>query len=214
VLLRGVETRFVAHGAVSTVGPVSEPLDVTVRAMDVEDLEALLPVVGAAFAHEPFVVPLQRALAARPDNHGYVAEHDGRIVGHVGLTRCWIDTEPRLVEALVLSPLSVAPEVQRRGVGAALLRAAITGAEERSAPAVFLEGDPAYYSRQGWRPGSELGVTPASPRIPAPAFQCVRLPAFEDWMRGPVVYPDTFWQFDCVGLRGERLEGARAFFDR
>ena len=33
-------------------------------------------------------------------------------------------------------------------------------------------------------------------------------------MRGPLVYPDTFWQFDCVGLRGERLEGARAHFGR
>ncbi|HET7902554.1 MAG TPA: N-acetyltransferase [Candidatus Nanopelagicales bacterium] len=191
---------------------MGEPLDATVRAMDIDDLDEVLDVVGPAFAGEPFVVPLQRQLAARPDNHGYVAEHDGRIVGHVGLTRCWIDAEPRLVEALVLSPLSVAPAVQRRGVGTALLRAAIAGADALGAPAVFLEGDPAYYSRQGWRPGAELGVTPASPRIPAPAFQCVRLPAYEDWMQGPVVYPDTFWQHDCVGLRGERLEGARAFF--
>lgn len=191
---------------------MAEPLPVTVRPMTVSDSDAVLAIVGAAFADDPEVVPLQAALAARPDNHGYVAEHEGRLVGHVGLTRCWIDAEPRLVEALVLSPLSVAPDAQRRGVGAELLRAAISGAEVLGAPAVFLEGDPAYYSRQGWRPVAELGITPASPRIPAPACQHVRLAAYESWMRGPLVYPDTFWEHDCVGLRGERLTGARAFF--
>ncbi len=191
---------------------MAEPLPVTVRPMTASDSEAVLAIVGAAFADEPEVVPLQAALAARPDNHGYVAEHDGRPVGHVGLTRCWIDAEPRLVEALVLSPLSVAPDAQRRGVGSALLRHAVAAAGAAGAPAVFLEGDPAYYSRQGWRPVAELGITPASPRIPAPACQHVRLAAYESWMRGPLVDPDTFWEHDCVGLRGERLTAARAFF--
>lgn len=196
----------------ASVAGMTQPLDVEVRTMTETDSDAVLAVVGAAFADEPEVVPLQRALMARPDNHGYVAVLDGRVVGHVGLTRCWIDAEPRLVEALVLSPLSVAPEVQRRGVGSALLRHAVAAADGSGAPAVFLEGDPAYYSRQGWRPVAELGITPASPRIPGPACQHVRLAAYEDWMRGPLVYPDTFWEHDCVGLRGERLEGARAFF--
>lgn len=191
---------------------MGETTPVTVRAMVTADDAAVLAVVGAAFVGEPEVVPLQRDLAARPDNHGYVAEHEGLIVGHVGLTRCWIDAEPRLVEALVLSPLSVAPEHQRRGVGAALLRHAVAEAAASGAPAVFLEGDPAYYSRQGWRPGAELGVTPASPRIPGPAFQCVRLAAYQDWMRGPVVYPDTFWAHDAVGLRGDRLAAALEHF--
>ena len=198
----------------ASVAGMTQPLDVEIRTMTEADSDAVLAVVGAAFADEPEVVPLQRALMARHDNHGYVAVLDDRVVGHVGLTRCWIDAEPRLVEALVLSPLSVAPEVQRRGVGSALLRHAVAAADGSGAPAVFLEGDPAYYSRQGWRPVAELGITPASPRIPAPACQHVRLAAYEDWMRGPLVYPDTFWEHDCVGLRGERLEGARALFGR
>ena len=32
-------------------------------------------------------------------------------------------------------------------------------------------------------------------------LQLVRLPAYEDWMTGAVVYAEQFWQFDCVGLR-------------
>jgi putative acetyltransferase len=191
---------------------MDELQDVEVRPMTDADAEAVLEVVGAAFVDEPEVVPLQRDLMARTDNHGYVAVHDGRVVGHVGLTRCWIDAEPRLVEALVLSPLSVAPDVQRRGVGAALVAAAVAAADGLGAPAVFLEGDPAYYARQGWRPAVDLGVTPPSRRVPAPAFQCVRLAAHEDWMRGALVYPDTFWAHDATGLRSQRLADANALF--
>jgi putative acetyltransferase len=191
---------------------MSEQAAVRIRPMTAEDADGVRAVVAAAFVDEPEVVALQDALAARDDNHGWVAEQEGRIVGHVGLTRCWIDAEPRLVDALVLSPLSVAPGSQRRGVGTALVAAAVAGADTGGAPAVFLEGDPAYYSRLGWRPASELGVTPPSVRVPAPAFQCVRLASYQDWMSGAVVYPDTFWAHDCTGLRGEHLAAANARF--
>lgn len=181
------------------------PLAVDVRAMTADDADGVRAVIATAFVDEPAVVGLQEALAARADNIGFVAVHEDRIVGHAGLTRCWIDAPDRLIEALVLSPLSVAPDVQRRGVGRALLDRAVAHAEAAGAPAVFLEGDPGYYGRLGWHPAAELGVTPASVRIPAPAFQCVQLSAYEVGMSGAMVYPDTFWEHDCVGLRGQQL---------
>ena len=158
----------------------------------------------------PEVVDLEEALAQRADSTGFVALVDGRAVGHVRLTRGWIDAEARLVEVLDLSPLSVAPEWQRRGIGRALVARAVAEAKRAGVPAVFLEGDPAYYVRLGWRSASELGVTPPSARIPEPAFQAVPLPGWEPSMRGALVYADTFWAFDCVGLRGDRLARARA----
>ena len=185
-------------------------LDIAVRRSTPADSDAVRRVVAAAFVDDPEVAPLQDALAARDDNVGFVAELAGVVIGHVGLTRCWIDAEPQLVEALVLSPLSVSPESQDRGVGRALCARAAEHAREVGVPAVFLEGDPAYYSRLGWRPAAEIGVTPASGRVPAAAFQHVRLAAYEDWMRGALVYPETFWQCDAVGLRGDVLAEARA----
>ena len=66
---------------------------------------------------------------------------------------------------------------------------------------MFLEGDPGYYSRLGWQPASGHGFTAPSVRIPDVAFQVRLLPGHESWMTGALVYNDTFWQFDCVGLR-------------
>ncbi|MBB3676435.1 hypothetical protein [Modestobacter versicolor] len=68
-------------------------------------------------------------------------------------------------------------------------------------PAVFLEGDPAYYGRLGFVAGAGLGFRRPSLRIPEPAFQAVLLPAHEPWMTGTFVYPDVFWRHDAVGLR-------------
>jgi putative acetyltransferase len=159
----------------------------------------------AAFADEPEVAGLEAALQARPDSAGFVAEAEGEIVGHVRLTRGWVDAPEALVSVLVLSPLSVRPDQQGRGLGRELVAHALDEAERRGEPAVFLEGDPGYYSLLGWRPAGEIGVTSPSERIPAPACQVVTLSAFEPWMRGRLVYADTFWAHDCVGLRGEAL---------
>ncbi len=189
---------------------MNAPADVEIRPQEPEDAAALRDVIGRAFDGHPEVVDLEEALAQRADSTGFVALVDGRAVGHVRLTRGWIDAEARLVEVLVLSPLSVAPESQRRGIGRALVARAVAEARHAGVPAIFLEGDPAYYSTLGWRSASELGVTPPSTRIPEPAFQAVPLPGWEPLMRGALVYADTFWAFDCVGLRGDRLAHARA----
>ena len=189
---------------------MSSPADAAIRRQVADDAAALRDVIGRAFGAHDDVVALEEALAQRLDSTGYVALVDDRVVGHVRLTRGWIDAEARPVEVLVLSPLSVAPEWQGRGIGRALVAYAVAEATRAGVPAVFLEGDPAYYGRLGWRPASELGVSPPSTRIPKPACQAVELPGWEPSMRGALVYADTFWALDCVGLRGDRLARTRA----
>lgn len=68
-------------------------------------------------------------------------------------------------------------------------------------PLVFLEGAPDYYSRFGFEPGGELGFRNPSLRISDAAFQALRLPAYEPWMTGTLVYSEIFWRHDAVGLR-------------
>jgi putative acetyltransferase len=177
-----------------------------IRPAQTADRESIRRVVEAAFAdHGEEVANLVEALdAARRTRLSLVAEYDGAVVGHVQLSQSWIDARERLLEVLVLSPLGVLPERQHQGIGSKLVAAALAGARELGAPAVFLEGDPGYYSKRGFEPGAAHGVTPPSVRIPAPAFQVVVLDA-DALLPGALVYCDAFWELDCVGLRDPRL---------
>jgi len=129
------------------------------------------------------------------------AGQEGQVVGHVQLSRSWVDAPARLVDVLVLSPLGVLPRYQSKGIGKQLVARSIAEAEKAGAPMLFLEGSPAYYSRLGFEPGGRHGFTRPSVRIPEAAFQVVLLPAYEPWMTGALVYNEQFWAHDCVGLR-------------
>lgn len=176
-----------------------------VRRQEPDQRAAVRDVVTSAFG-DPVVADLVEALQearAGVDRLSFVAvaEADGRLVGHVMLTRSWLDARPRLVDVLVLSPLGVVPEYQRRGIGRLLVEHALREAAGTGLPLVFLEGDPRYYSRLGFERASARGFTAPSVRIPDPAFQVVVLPSYEPWMTGALVYAEQFWALDCVGLR-------------
>jgi putative acetyltransferase len=151
--------------------------------------------------HGVVVADLVDSLRATAGCLSVVAEEDGRVVGHVMFTSALLDAERRLVEVQVLSPLGVLPEFHRRGIGSALVRHGLGILAERAVPLVWLEGDPRYYSRFGFLPGGELGFRRPSLRIPEGGFQVFRLPAYEPWMTGTLVYPEPFWRHDAVGLR-------------
>jgi putative acetyltransferase len=135
------------------------------------------------------------------DGLSLVAEQDGRIAGHAMFPRSLLDAPRRLVDVHVLSPLAVMPEHQKRGIGSALVRYGLKALGARGVPLVFLEGDPGYYSRFGFAPGGGQGLRKPSLRIPDAAFQAIRLPAYEPWMTGTLVYAEPFWRHDVVGLR-------------
>lgn len=169
------------------------------------DRQAVRDIHLRAFGDEgPVVADLVddlRGLVTPDSGLSLVAEEGGRVVGHVMFTRSLLDAPRRLVDVLVLSPLGVAPGFHRRGIGTALVRRGLDVVAERAAPLVFLEGDPRYYARLGFTPGGELGFRKPSLRTPDAAFQVMRLPAYEPWMTGTLVYAEAFWRHDCVGLR-------------
>lgn len=104
-----------------------------------------------------------------------VAEEDGGLAGHIMLTRVKLATDDdRAVKCLLLAPLSVVLECRSRGVGAALTREALRRAAAMGYEAVFLVGDPAYYSRFGFRRAAEFGVEYTG-NIPAEVVQALEL---------------------------------------
>ncbi|AKU18791.1 hypothetical protein VV02_09810 [Luteipulveratus mongoliensis] len=176
----------------------------TYRAERASDQAAVRRVVADAFADEGSQVAAFLD-AMRASTHwvdlSFVAEDDSEVIGHISFSTCWLDTRRELLEVLTLSPVSVAPEHQGRGVGSGLIRWALAGLQDMSWPMIVLEGAPRYYGRFGFLPGEEHGLRRPSLRTPAPAFQVLPGSRREDWMTGTVVYPEYMWALDCVGLR-------------
>jgi putative acetyltransferase len=179
---------------------------VDVRAESTSDRPAVRAVHLAAFGadHRPVVGDLVddlRDAVSRGEGLSLVAEEGGQIVGHVLFSPSLLDAPKRLVPVQVLSPIGVVPECQKQGVGTALVRRGLELLIERDVPLVFLEGAPAYYARFGFETAADVGFRKPSLRIPDAAFQVLRLPTYESWMTGTLVYAEAFWRQDAVGLR-------------
>jgi putative acetyltransferase len=184
---------------------------VDVRPARAGDRPGVEQVIRAAFGaeqpgHGDEVVELWRELEeSELVRVSLVAFLDDRVVGHVGVSHAWLDARRGLVDVLVLSPLSVLPSHQTRGIGTALVEAALTAGEQTGKPAMVLEGSPVYYGPRGFDRGSRHGFVAPSARTPDAAFQVVRFGAWEEWMTGRVVYPDVWWRRDAAGLRDPLL---------
>lgn len=88
-----------------------------------------------------------------------VAVCDGKIIGNVVCMKAAIqDDEGVSHEVLCLGPIAVLPEYQGTGVGGKLIAHVAKLAKEMGHRAIFLYGDPDYYSRQGFIPAKQFGI--------------------------------------------------------
>ena len=158
------------------------------------DAEQIGRVVEAAFG-EPAEARLVEALRASKDfieDLSLVAlSSDG--VGHGMVPRAPVDDGADRFAVGNLSPLSVAPDHQRRGIGTALVREVLRRADERDLPLVILEGDPSYYGRLGFEWSVPFGIEITLPSwAPPEAAQVFRLRSYDPAIRGRVAYPAAF----------------------
>jgi len=200
----GWETDGADGAEPSTLAAVTGTHELLIRQERGDDHPAVHALHLAAFEgdeHVPALADALRVAAAPVAPMSFVATRGEQVVGHVLLSAGRLDAPRRIVDVLVLSPLGVLPQFQNQGIGTRLIEHALAAADAHRAPLVFLEGSPHYYAKRGFERADELGFRSPSLRIPAPAFQVARLTAHEPWMTGTLVYSDTFWALDCVGLR-------------
>jgi predicted N-acetyltransferase YhbS len=124
-----------------------------VRLDEPGDRAAALEVERSAFGSDEEAAIVD-AVRDEEGSFALVAEEDGEVVGHVQLSRAVVGETP----VLALGPVGVAPDRQRRGIGSALLRAALEEARRRGEIAVILLGDPAFYPRFGFEPAARYGL--------------------------------------------------------
>lgn len=152
-----------------------------IRQIKIGDYRAVYRLIRQAFAHSRISDGQEQDwVIAQRSSRGYVpalelvAEQSGNLVGHVLLTERTVQTAEGACTALYLSPLCVRPDQCGQGIGGALLTEACTRASEMGYHAAFLVGDPAYYSRFGFRPVTEFGIQNCS-KIPDRYVQAVEL---------------------------------------
>ncbi|MCI9278720.1 MAG: GNAT family N-acetyltransferase [Lachnospiraceae bacterium] len=89
----------------------------------------------------------------------FVAEAEGRIVGHIIYSIAKVRMpDNQEIEVLNFGPLSVHPDYKRMGVGSALMRHSIAEATRLGYRAIIFYGHPDYYPRFGFRRASRYGI--------------------------------------------------------
>jgi putative acetyltransferase len=159
------------------------------------DYTAIAEVVRAAFVRHPdevaaFVERIRASEEYIPEL-ALVAEDSSGVIAHLMLSRVGVEGGSR-PSILNLTPVSVRPDRQRRGVGTRLIRTALARAEEAGEPVVMVEGISAYYPRFGFERASALGFGSPHPKIPDEAFMVKRLTGYSPDLAGRIVYPPAF----------------------
>jgi putative acetyltransferase len=169
---------------------------VIVRPQRNEDFEAARYIYGEAFRRleNPDAAPLEVAVfealwEARDvlPELSFTAEAEGEAVGHVTASKATVATE----SVVAVGPIGVLPEHQGMAIGSALMDALLTAADAAHVPLVVLLGSPKYYSRFGFRPAEQLGVTPPEAGW-GDAFQARQLTAYTPRVAGAFRYARAF----------------------
>ena len=143
-----------------------------IRPESPSDAAAIHAVTKAAFLHAPYTDHTEHHIVDALRDAGVltislVADEGGTIVGHVAVSP--VSISDGSVDWYGLGPISVHPEHQGRGIGSLLMREALRRLAEQGAAGCVLLGEPAYYSRFGFRPEDGLVL----PDVPPEYFQAV-----------------------------------------
>ncbi len=140
--------------------------NITVRPESAGDIDAIFQLTEQAFRNHPFGDQTEKFVVNALRRSGalavsLVAEMAGQIVGHVAFSPAEMSNSSR--HWYVLGPVSVLPPWQRQGIGRTLIQAGLEALRARGAEGCVLVGDPAYYSRFGFRHQPDLffdGIAP------------------------------------------------------
>ncbi|HTR00063.1 MAG TPA: N-acetyltransferase [Candidatus Acidoferrum sp.] len=164
-------------------------MPVYIRPETPADAAAIEAVTIAAFLEAPHTGHNEQLIVAALRQAGQlsvslVAEHEGSIVGHVAFSPVTISSGARAWYGL--GPISVVPQRQRQGIGALLMRRGLAELRQSGAAGCVVLGDPAYYSRFGFKTEPALVL----PDIPLEYFMAL---AFSGTVpRGTVGYHVAF----------------------
>ena len=168
-----------------------------IRSEEKADHARVFEILTAAFERSN-EANLVEALRSSTEPHiSLVAEDDGRILGHIFFSPVEIEPSGEPPGLAGLAPVAVDPAHQGLGIGAALIRAGLERCRELGWQAVFLVGDPAYYSRFGFVLASPMRFTYGSPVFDAVLQAHEISPGVLNGQGGRVRFHPAFTETGC-----------------
>ena len=123
-----------------------------------EDRSGIRLAHGLAFGRAAEANLVDALRAAGGVTLSLVAEWTGEVAGHILFSPVTVVGAHGAFPAVGLGPLAVVPGHQRRGVGAALVRAGLSELQSIGHEVVVVLGHPTYYPRFGFVKASTLGL--------------------------------------------------------
>lgn len=121
-----------------------------------------------------------------------VDKGDNQVLGHIILSRIFINSDSKKVESLALAPVSVLPEYQNNGIGKELIKESLDKAKQLEFKSVVVLGHPDYYPKFGFKKAS-LWQIKAPFEVPDEALMVVELREHSlDNVSGTIEYSDAF----------------------
>lgn len=165
---------------------------VTIRQETANDFEAVYQLIKEAFATtdysdgtEPDYMNDLRLKPSFIPELSLVAVKDQQIIGQITLTKTVLPVDDEGRTELLLSPISVDPRYFGQGLGTKMMNVAFEKALSLGYEAVFLCGDPGYYSRLGFVPTYKYGIYHVNDKT-------------AEWCMVKVLKADTLTNMSCT----------------
>lgn len=113
-----------------------------------------------------------------PELELVMVNEDGTVIGYAMFSRFHIEGRYE-DELLILTPVAVKTELQRRHISKELLEYGFEQAKRMGFKAVLVEGNPRNYNARGFQPSYRTGVE-AGPNVHLPHPDCLMLKELED----------------------------------
>ncbi len=140
--------------------------DCTIRLEKTEDYREVENLVREAFwnvyrpgCSEHYVIHVLRDDPAFVKELDFVMEQNGRIIGQNMFMKTVIDSDDgRVIPVLTMGPISITPELKRKGYGKKLLDYSLQRAADMGFGAVLFEGNIGFYGKSGFDYAVEFGI--------------------------------------------------------
>lgn len=131
-------------------------MSIEIRNESTQDWEATFEIQSKAFRGGGEAKLVEALRASAEPLVSLVAKREGSVVGHIMFSPVTVEGLEDL-NLLGLGPLAVDPDQQKNGIGSLLVERGLDECKQRDTDAIFVLGNPSYYSRFGFEIAAPRG---------------------------------------------------------